>query len=57
VDGYGFAYTYAFSKRTEGGIVYNRMSNDLNANFSLGVAGSTLGSSPKSLGAQIRHRF
>jgi predicted porin len=57
VDGYGIAYTYAFSKRTEGGIVYNRLSNDQNANFNLGMAASTAGGSPRSFGAQIRHRF
>jgi predicted porin len=57
VDGYGIAYTYAFSKRTEGGVVYNRMSNDMNAAFSLGVEGASLGNSQKSMGVQLRHRF
>jgi hypothetical protein len=54
---WGVAYTYAFSKRTEGGIVYNKLDNDTNAAFSLGIEGASLGSSPKSFGVQLRHRF
>lgn len=50
-------YSYAFSKRTEGSIGYTKLSNESNANFSLGKVASTAGNSQSSGGIVLKHRF
>jgi len=56
-DMWGFAYSYAFSKRTEGSLVYTRMKNDDKAAFSRGKTAASLGNSQTSTGVVLRHRF
>jgi predicted porin len=54
---WGIAYSYAFSKRTEGSFVYTKLSNDSNASFSLGKVASTAGNSQTSMGMVLKHAF
>jgi predicted porin len=54
---WGLAYSYAFSKRTMGSIVYSKMDNDANASFSKGKTNATAGNSQNTAGIMIQHRF
>jgi predicted porin len=56
-DVLGVAYGYSFSKRTQGYIAYNSMSNDPAAAFDLGAAGTTAGGKQTAVGAGLRHSF
>lgn len=56
-DVMGVAYGYSFSKRTQGYVAYNEMSNDANINFSQGTTASTLGGKQKVIGLGLRHSF
>ena len=56
-DLYSLVYSYAFSKRTEGSVVYTRLNNDDNAAFSLGKVSAVAGQSQYSAGLAIKHRF
>ncbi len=51
------AYSYAFSKRTEGSLVYTRLSNDSGVAYTLGKVASTAGNNQTSTGMVLRHRF
>ena len=57
VDVLGVAYGYSFSKRTQGYIAYNSMSNDPNAAFDMGTAGTTFGGKQTAIGVGLRHSF
>jgi predicted porin len=57
VDVMGFAYGYSFSKRTQGYIAYNAMSNDPAVAFDLGAAGTTAGGKQTAIGVGLRHSF
>jgi len=54
---YSLVYSYAFSKRTEGSVVYTKLDNDSNAAFSLGKVGAVAGNSQSSMGIAVKHRF
>jgi len=54
---YSLVYSYAFSKRTEGSVVYTKLDNDANAAFSLGKVGAVAGNSQTSMGLAVKHRF
>lgn len=56
-DVWGLAYSYAFSKRTEGSVVYTRLSNDSNASFSKGKTAATADSNQTTYGIVLKHRF
>jgi len=56
-DLWGLAYSYAFSKRTEGSVVYSRMSNDSGASFSKGKTAATGGNNQTTYGIVLKHRF
>lgn len=56
-DVWGLAYSYAFSKRTEGSVVYSKMSNDSGASFSKGKTSATAGSDQTTYGVVLKHRF
>ena len=55
--GWALAYMYAFSKRTEMGFVYGRISNDLNSTFSRGITTPNAGESQSNYGLNVRHKF
>jgi predicted porin len=57
VDVVGVAYGYSFSKRTQGYVAYNSMSNDPAANFSMGAAAAAAGGKQKVYGVGLRHSF
>lgn len=57
VDVLGVAYGYSFSKRTQGYIAYNSMSNDPAAAFNLGASAAAAGSKQKVYGVGLRHSF
>jgi predicted porin len=57
VDVLGVAYGYSFSKRTQGYIAYNSMSNDPAAAFDQGTADAAPGGKQKSVGVGLRHSF
>ena len=52
-------YAYALSKRTEVGLAYARISNDLNSTITVGTGGNTpnAGESQSFAGMLIRHKF
>jgi len=52
-----FAYSYAFSKRTEASLAYNQMRNDSNADFNQGVTDVTRGGKQRSTGIMLKHSF
>jgi predicted porin len=54
---WSLVYSYAFSKRTEGSIVYTKLDNDSNAAFSLGKTSAIAGTSQSSAGVAVKHRF
>jgi len=54
---WGVAYSYAFSKRTEGSVVYTKLSNDSNAAMSLGKVNASAGNNQTSTGIVLKHRF
>lgn len=54
---WSLVYSYAFSKRTEGSIVYTKLDNDSNAAFSLGKVSAIAGTSQSSAGVAVKHRF
>jgi len=54
---WSLVYSYAFSKRTEGSVVYTKLDNDSNAAFSLGKVNSIAGQSQSSAGLAVKHRF
>jgi len=56
-DLWGIHYAYQFSKRTEGIIAYNRVSNDSGATYSLGKSAAPAGSSQSAMGIALKHRF
>ena len=56
-DLFAVAYSYAFSKRTEGSFVYSRMSNDSGASFSKGRTASTAGNDQSNYGIVLKHSF
>jgi predicted porin len=57
IDVIGVAYGYSFSKRTQGYIAYNSMSNDPNAAFDMGAAATTFGGKQTAIGVGLRHSF
>jgi predicted porin len=57
VDVLGVAYGYSFSKRTQGYIAYNSMSNDPAASFNLGTSSTTVGGKQTVVGVGLRHSF
>jgi len=57
VDVLGVAYGYSFSKRTQGYIAYNSMSNDPAAAFDMGTADAAAGGKQKAIGVGLRHSF
>ena len=57
VDVLGVAYGYSFSKRTQGYIAYNSMSNDPAVNFDMGTADAAAGGKQKAIGVGLRHSF
>jgi len=52
-----FAYSYAFSKRTELFLAWNQMRNDSNATFNMGKAAVTVGGKQRSAGLGLKHSF
>jgi predicted porin len=54
---WGLAYSYAFSKRTMGSIIYTKMDNDTNAVFSRGKVAASAGNTQSSFGVAMQHRF
>jgi len=54
---YGVAYSYAFSKRTEGSVVYSVIDNDDKATFSKGKTAATAGSKQTTAGLVLKHSF
>ncbi len=55
---YSIAYVHKFSKRTEGRLIYTRISNDNNASYKLGSAGGVAaGESQSAFGFHVGHRF
>jgi predicted porin len=56
-ENFTLAYSYAFSKRTEGSIAYNEMKNDARGTFSLGKSAATVGGKQTAMGIVLRHRF
>jgi hypothetical protein len=52
------AYSYAFSKRTEGAVVYRHLKNGARTTrFGIGFETPTVGASRSALGLNLRHRF
>jgi len=56
-NGWALGYMHEFSKRTEMGFVYGRISNDLNSTFSRGVTTPNAGESQSNYGLNLRHKF
>jgi predicted porin len=56
-DWWSIHYAYQFSKRTEGLVGFNRISNDDNARFGLGKTTPTVGASQTAIGIGLKHRF
>jgi len=54
---WSLVYSYAFSKRTEGSVIYTKLDNDSNAAFSLGKVSAIAGTSQTSAGVAVKHRF
>ncbi len=54
---WSLVYSYAFSKRTEGSVIYTKLDNDANAAFSLGKVNAIAGTSQSSAGLAVKHRF
>jgi predicted porin len=54
---WGFGYSYAFSKRTMGSVVYTKMDSDTFSRFSKGKTTPTLGGSQTTTGFVLQHRF
>jgi len=54
---WSFAYSYAFSKRTEGSFVYTKMDNDLGGVHTFGKVTATAGNSQTGMGIVLKHRF
>lgn len=55
--GWALAYMYAFSKRTEMGVVYGRLNNDDNATYTRGVSAANAGATQTNYGLNVRHKF
>lgn len=51
------AYTYNFSKRTQGFVSYDQMKNDSNATFNMGKVAATFGGKQSSIGVGLKHSF
>lgn len=57
-DWWNVHYEYAFSKRTQGLVSYNRISNDASTSrFSLGKTPGSTGNSQSAIGVGLKHRF
>lgn len=56
-DGWGLAYMYQFSKRTQAGFVYSVLNNDANSSYSKGVNTAAPGSTQRGYGLNVRHSF
>jgi hypothetical protein len=54
---WALAYSYAFSKRTMGSIVYAKMDNDAKATYSKGKVAASSGNTQTSAGIVLQHRF
>jgi len=53
----GVAYGYSFSKRTQGYIAYNSLSNDPASDTSFGTGAASTGSKQTAMGVGLRHSF
>lgn len=53
----GVAYGYSFSKRTQGYVAYNALSNDPASDTSFGTDGASTGSKQTAVGIGLRHSF
>jgi len=54
---YSLAYAHAFSKRTEGRLIYTRINNDANAFYALGSASPNVGEDMSAYGFYLSHKF